>query len=88
MSEFQNPALLDWFDRRTFGAQNPGPFTSNASLLADLKRDKGLRTSVSLVALNEQTTLVEMCRRIRTEPMGVDGNFDELIVIDSGSGRH
>jgi glucosyl-3-phosphoglycerate synthase len=85
MSEFQHPEVLDWFDRRTFGGLHPGPFTTDASRLADLKREKGLRTSVCLPALNEQTTIGEMCRRIRSELMGGDGLVDELIVIDSGS---
>jgi hypothetical protein len=41
MSEFQHPAILDWFDRRTLGPSNPRPFTVDARLPADLKRDKG-----------------------------------------------
>jgi Glycosyl transferase family 2 len=85
MSEFQHPEVLDWFDRRTFTGPNPGPFTTDANRLAELKREKGLRTSVCLPALNEQTTIGEMCRRMRSELMGGDGLVDELIVIDSGS---
>ena len=85
MSEFQHPEVLDWFDRRTFTGPHPGPFTTDANRLAELKREKDLRTSVCLPALNEQTTIGEMCRRIRSELMGRDGPVDELIVIDSGS---
>lgn len=69
MSEFQHLEVLDWFDRRTFGGPNPRPFTTGAYRLADLKREKGLRTSVCLHALNEQTTKGGMCRRIRSDPL-------------------
>jgi hypothetical protein len=56
-SEFQHPEILDWFDRRTFGPSNPGPFMPDPGQLAELKRESGLRVSVSLPALNEQTTI-------------------------------
>ena len=68
MSEFQHPEVLNWFERRTFGGPNPRPFSTDANRLVDLKREKGLRPSVSPHALNEQTTIGEMCRRIRTDP--------------------
>jgi len=55
-SEFQHPEILDWFDRRTFGPSNPGPFMLDPGLLAELKRESGLRVSVCLPAPNEQTT--------------------------------
>ncbi len=55
-SEFQHPEILDWFDRRTFGPSNPGPFMPDPGLLAEVKRESGLRVSVCLPALNEQTT--------------------------------
>ena len=84
-SEFQHPEILDWFDRRTFGPSNPGPFKPDAGLLAELKREAGLRISVCLPALNEQTTIGDMCTKIRVDLMEGVGLVDELLVVDSGS---
>jgi glucosyl-3-phosphoglycerate synthase len=84
-SEFQHPEILDWFDRRTFGPSNPGPFPADPDLLADVKRKKGLRVSVCLPALNEQTTIGAICDVVRTELMDRSELVDELIVVDSGS---
>jgi glucosyl-3-phosphoglycerate synthase len=84
-SEFQHPEILDWFDRRTFGPSNPGPFMPDPGQLAELKRESGLRVSVCLPALNEQTTIGAMCTRIRVDLMETVNLVDELVVIDSGS---
>ena len=84
-SEFQHPEILDWFDRRTFGPSKPGPFKPDPGPLAELKRKSGLRVSVSLPALNEQTTIGDICTSIRTELMEEVHLVDELVVVDSGS---
>jgi hypothetical protein len=61
-SEFQHLEILDWFDRRTFGPSNPGPFKPGPGLLAEVKRELGLRVSVCPPALSEKRPLVTSAR--------------------------
>ena len=84
-SDFQHPEVLEWFDRRTFGPSKPGPFTPDPQLIGELKRERGLRVSVCLPALNEQTTIGDICTSIRSELIERIGLVDELVVVDSGS---
>jgi len=68
-SEFQHPEILDWFDRRTFGPSNPGPFMPDPGQLAELKRESGKRVSVSLPTLNEQTTIAARAYQTHGGPL-------------------
>jgi len=58
---------------------------SDPGQLAELKRESGKRVSVSLPALNEQTTIGDMCTSIRVDLMEKVELVDELVVVDSGS---
>lgn len=53
--------------------------------LTGLKEDRGLTVAVCLPALNEQTTIGDICREITTQLRDGIGLVDELLVIDSGS---
>ncbi|MDP9068506.1 MAG: glucosyl-3-phosphoglycerate synthase [Actinomycetota bacterium] len=51
--------------------------------LIDLKRSRQIAISVCLPALNEESTIGEICNRIA--PLAEAGLVDELVVVDSGS---
>ena len=94
-SEFQHPEILDWFDRRTFGPSNPGPFMLDPGRLAELKRESGLRVSVCLPAPNEQTTRgwpeprVQMGRDVMPQENGpVAVRFDHEIIGTTAMADH
>lgn len=57
----------------------------SASDLEELKDNRGLSISVCLPALNEEATIGEICRTIRSLMPAL---VDELIVVDSGSSDH
>lgn len=69
-----------WFSRRTFGP----PFASIAET-AECRRTLGLGITVSLPTLNEEETIGDICRAIRSILMDGAGLVDQLIVVDSGS---
>ena len=70
-----------WLDRRTFGAEDlPGP-----TELAARKRALGMRVSVCLPALNEESTVGGIARTVSDYLVGGIGLVDELVVIDGGS---
>jgi len=61
------------------------PLRPSLPLLADIKRRKDTTVAVCLPALDEETTVGEICRSIRTQLMDGTAIVDELIVMDSGS---
>lgn len=71
--------IEEWFERRTFFARDGSP-----NELLDTKRRAGVTISVCLPALNEEATIGDICRIVRTELVET-GFVDELVVVDSGS---
>jgi glucosyl-3-phosphoglycerate synthase len=74
--------LVDrWFAENTFSSTE----FADIARLVDEKQRQGLRVSVALPALNEEATIAQVIRAIRSRLMERSPLVDELVVIDSGS---
>jgi glucosyl-3-phosphoglycerate synthase len=74
--------LVDrWFAENTFSSTE----FADLSRLVEEKEKQGLRISVGLPALNEETTIGKVIRAIRSRLMERFPLVDELVVIDSDS---
>lgn len=76
-ASFSDPAIQDWFTRRTFAPTPPDP-----AALAAARASRGLSIGVALPALNEAATIGSICSVVREE---LGGLVDRLVVMDSGS---
>jgi glucosyl-3-phosphoglycerate synthase len=76
-----HPAATDWFGHRTFHHRLFG----DVAVLSEAKRRQGLKVSVCIPALNEESTIGPIVRTIRDELMDGVGLVDELAVMDSSS---
>lgn len=72
---------LRWFDRRTYRREDLPP----EAALAAHKRLTGVRVSVGIPALDEESTIGDICRTIAGRLVDELGLVDELVVIDGGS---
>jgi glucosyl-3-phosphoglycerate synthase len=74
--------LVDkWFAENTFHSRE----FRDLDRLAELKRRQGLKISLGLPTLNEQTTVGKIIRVLKEELCERHGLLDEIVVIDSGS---
>jgi glucosyl-3-phosphoglycerate synthase len=80
MSEWVDPAVEDWFRRRTFD----GALLTRDEM-STMKTERGIRVSVCLPTLDEAATVGGICEAIVRELMEGVELVDELIVVDSGS---
>jgi hypothetical protein len=75
-----HPAPTEWFARRTFHHRRFDP-----AALVEAKRRAGVSVSVCIPTLNEEATVGDIVRSIRTELMEREQLVDELVVMDSSS---
>ena len=94
-SEFQHPEILDGSIAAPLGRRTLDPFMLDPGLLAELKRESGLRVSVCLPAPNEQTTRgwpeprVQMGRDVMPQENGpVAVRFDHEIIGTTAMADH
>jgi hypothetical protein len=75
-----HPAPTEWFARRTFHHRR-----FDLAALVEAKRRAGVSVSVCIPTLNEEATVGDIVRSIRTELMEREQLVDELVVMDSSS---
>jgi hypothetical protein len=75
-----HPAPTEWFARRTFHHRQ-----FELAALVEAKRRAGVSVSVCIPTLNEEATVGDIVRSIRTELMEREQLVDELVVMDSSS---
>jgi glycosyltransferase involved in cell wall biosynthesis len=75
-----HPAPTEWFARRTFHHRQ-----FELAALVEAKRRAGVSVSVCIPTLNEESTVGDIVRSIRTELMEREPLVDELVVMDSSS---
>ena len=78
MSKYQ---VTQWFETHTFHSQD---FSNLQSLLL-LKQKRGLKISLCLPALNEETTIGNIIATLKTALYDEIRLLDEIVVIDSAS---
>jgi hypothetical protein len=75
-----HPAPTEWFARRTFHHRQ-----FELAALVEAKHRAGVSVSVCIPTLNEEATVGDIVRSIRTELMEREPLVDELVVMDSSS---